>query len=179
MHDGIGGPRHSVAANGGRVWSQEISRSSKGEFSVSAQRRGEETWSGSLFEGSGTVSLSSSGAADALPVTWASRSETSGGKTSPEELIAAAHAGCYAMELSNQLAQQDHAPEKLEVTAVSSFAKVEGGFRMTRMDLEVNGTVPGIDGPAFEEAAQAAKDGCPVSNALKNNVEITLKASLA
>jgi osmotically inducible protein OsmC len=130
------------------------------------------------MEGSGTVALASSGAADELPVTWASRSASPGGKTSPEELIAAAHAGCYAMFLSNVLAQQGHDPERLQVTAVSSFDKVGGDFRMTRMDLEVNGSVAGIDGPAFEEAAQAAKDGCPVSNALKNNVEITLKASL-
>lgn len=146
---------------------------------MSAQRRGEATWSGSLMEGSGTVALASSGAADELPVTWASRSETPGGKTSPEELIAAAQAGCYAMALSNELAGQGHAPKRLQVTAVSSFDKVGDDFRVTRMDLEVNGSVPGIDGPAFEEAAQAAKDGCPVSNALKGNVEITLKASLA
>jgi osmotically inducible protein OsmC len=124
------------------------------------------------------VSLSSSGLVDELPVTWASRTESAGGKTSPEELIAAAHAGCYAMSLSNILAQQGNEPERLQVTAVSSFEKVEAGFRMTRMDLEVSGTVPRIDGASFEEAAQAAKEGCPVSNALKNNVEITLKAAL-
>jgi len=158
---------------------QEISRSAEGEFSVSEQRRGEATWSGSLTEGSGSVALASSGAVDELPVTWASRSETAGGKTSPEELIAAAHAGCYAMALSGELAGQGHAPDRLQVTAVSSFDKVGDDFRVTRMDLEVNGSVPGIDGPTFEKAAQAAKDGCPVSNALKNNVEITLKASLA
>ena len=145
---------------------------------MSAQRRGEATWFGSLFEGSGSVSLSSSGLVDELPVTWASRTESAGGKTSPEELIAAAHAGCYAMSLSNILAQQGNEPERLQVTAVSSFEKVEAGFRMTRMDLEVSGTVPRIDGASFEQAAQAAKDGCPVSNALKNNVEITLKAAL-
>jgi osmotically inducible protein OsmC len=145
---------------------------------MSAQRRGEATWSGSLFEGSGSVSLSSSGLVNELPVTWASRTESAGGKTSPEELIAAAHAGCYAMALSNILAQQGNEPERLQVTAVSSFEKVEAGFRMTRMDLEVSGTVADIDGASFEEAAQAAKDDCPVSNALKNNVEITLKASL-
>jgi lipoyl-dependent peroxiredoxin len=146
---------------------------------VSAQRRGEASWSGNLMEGSGTVALASSGAADELPVTWASRAESAGGKTSPEELIAAAHAGCYAMFLSNVLAQQGHEPERLQVTAVSSFEKVDDGFRLTRMALEVRGSVPGIGGPAFEEAAQEAKVGCPVSNALKNNVEITLKASLA
>jgi lipoyl-dependent peroxiredoxin len=146
---------------------------------MSAQRRGEATWSGNLMEGSGTVALASSGAVDELPVTWASRAESVGGKTSPEELIAAAHAGCYAMFLSNVLAQQGHVPDRLQVTAVSSFEKGDDGFRLTRMALEVNGSVPGIGGPAFEEAAQEAKVGCPVSNALKNNVEITLKASLA
>jgi osmotically inducible protein OsmC len=82
------------------------------------------------------------------------------------------------MAFANVLAQQGNEPERLQVTAVSSFGKVDEGFRLTRMDLEVSGTVPGIDGPAFEEAAQVAKDGCPVSNALKNNVEITVKAAL-
>lgn len=146
---------------------------------MSAQRRGVATWSGSLLEGSGSVALASSGAVDELPVTWASRTENPEGKTSPEELMAAAHAGCYAMSLSHELAGQGHAPDRLQVTAVSSFDKVGNDFRVTRMDLEVTGSVPGIDGPAFEEAARAAKDGCPVSNAIKNNVEITLKASLA
>ena len=100
------------------------------------------------------------------------------GAPGDESFLAAAHAGCYAMALSGELAGLGHAPDRLQVTAVSSFDKVGDDFRMTRMDLEVNGSVPGIE-PTFEKAAQAAKDGCPVSNALKNNVEATLKASLA
>jgi lipoyl-dependent peroxiredoxin len=146
---------------------------------MAAQRRGEATWSGSLTEGSGAVSLASSGLANELPVTWASRTEDHGGKTSPEELIAAAHAACFSMALSNGLAKAGTPPEKLDVSAVSTFDKVEGGFGLTAMALEVRGSVPGLDAAAFEQAAEVAKDGCPVSNALKGNVEITVKAALA
>jgi osmotically inducible protein OsmC len=146
---------------------------------MAAERRGEATWSGSLNEGSGAVSLASSGLANELPVTWASRTEDHGGKTSPEELIAAAHAACFSMALSNGLAQAGTPPEKLDVSATSSFEKVEAGFRMTTMALEVRGSVPGLDAAAFEQAAEVAKEGCPVSNALKGNVEITVKAALA
>ncbi len=146
---------------------------------MAAERRGEATWSGSLTEGSGAVSLASSGLANELPVTWAARTEDHGGKTSPEELIAAAHAACFSMALSNGLAQAGTPPEKLDVSAVSTFDKVEGGFGLTTMALEVRGSVPGLDAAAFEQAAEVAKDGCPVSNALKGNVEITVKAALA
>jgi lipoyl-dependent peroxiredoxin len=146
---------------------------------MAAERRGEATWSGNLTEGSGAVSLASSGLANELPVTWASRTEDHGGKTSPEELIAAAHAACFSMALSNGLAQAGTPPEKLDVSATSSFEKVEAGFRMTTMALKVRGSVPGLDAAAFEQAAEVAREGCPVSNALKGNVEITVKAALA
>jgi osmotically inducible protein OsmC len=146
---------------------------------MAAERRGEASWSGSLMEGSGAVSLASSGLANELPVTWAARTEDHGGKTSPEELIAAAHAACFSMALANGLAQAGNPPEKLDVTAVSTFAKAEAGFRLTSMALEVRGSVPGLDAAAFEQAAEVAKEGCPVSNALKGNVEITVKAALA
>lgn len=146
---------------------------------MAAERRGEATWSGSLTEGSGTVSLATTGVVDGLPVTWASRTEDHGGKTSPEELIAAAHAACFSMALANGLAKAGNPPEKLDVTAISSFDKVEAGFRLTTMALEVRGSVPGLDAEAFEQAAEEARTGCPVSNALAGNVEITVKAALA
>jgi osmotically inducible protein OsmC len=146
---------------------------------MAAERRGEATWSGSLTEGSGTVSLATTGVVSGLPVTWASRTEDHGGKTSPEELIAAAHAACFSMALANGLAKAGSPPEKLDVTAVSSFDKVEGGFRLTTMALEVRGSVPGLDADTFEQAAEEARTGCPVSNALAGNVEITVKAALA
>src|SRR5918999_3936960 len=138
---------------------------------MAAERRGEATWSGNLTEGSGAVSLASSGAASGLQVTWASRTEDHGGKTSPEELIAAAHAACFSMFLANVLAKGGNPAEKLDVSAVSSFEKTEAGFRLTTMALEVQGSVPDLDAAGFERAAQEAKEGCPVSNALAGNVE--------
>jgi lipoyl-dependent peroxiredoxin len=134
-------------------------------------------WHGDLFEGSGTTTLSS-GVAGPLPVSWASRTEAAAGKTSPEELIAAAHAACYSMALSNALAQAGHAPEQLDTDAVATFEKTDAGWRMTTMALTVRGTVPGIDADAFVAAAEGAKTGCPVSNALAGNVDITLDAAL-
>jgi len=137
------------------------------------------TWSGDLFSGSGTTTLAGSGAAGPLPVSWASRTEEAAGKTSPEELIAAAHASCYSMALSNILAGAGNPAEKLDVEAVATFEKVEEGWRLTKMKLSVNGSVPGMSAEDFATHAEAAKDGCPVSNALKGNVEITAEATLA
>lgn len=145
---------------------------------MTAERRAEASWEGTLFEGKGTVTLASSGAADGLPVTWAARTEQPGGMTSPEELIAAAHAACYSMAFSNILAQNETPAQRLEVSATSSFEKREPGFRLTRMHLDVVGSVPGIDADAFQSAAAKAKDACPVSNALAGNVEITFTANL-
>lgn len=146
---------------------------------MAAERRAQANWKGSLMEGSGTVTLASSGITDELPVTWASRTEEPGGKTSPEELIAGAHAACFSMALSHLLAQQGHAPDSLETSAVCTFDKVGEAFGITRVELEVTGSVPGLDATEFEKAAESAKDGCPVSNALKGNVEIGLRATLA
>ena len=144
-----------------------------------AQRRADAVWTGSLAQGSGEVALSTSGAAGPLPVTWASRTTRSSGKTSPEELVAAAHASCYCMALSHILGEAGTPPEKLEASATITFAQIEGGFKVAGSALTVTGTVPGIDEAAFKEAAEAAKDGCPTSGALKNNVEITVVAELA
>ena len=140
---------------------------------------GTATWNGSLFEGAGEVTLASSGAAGPLPVSWASRTEAANGKTSPEELIATAHAACYSMAFSIMLAQAGHTADQLDTKAVATFAKTDAGMRITLMELSVVGQVPGIDEAQFMELAEAAKVGCPVSNALAGNVEIVLEATLA
>lgn len=142
-----------------------------------AERRAEVIWEGNLTQGSGRVTPGS-GAFPELPVTWASRTERSDGKTSPEELIAAAHAACYAMAFSNTLNQAGSPPERLQVTAVCSLDRVDGKMKITTMDLTVRGRVPGLDQAAFEQAARTAEQGCPVSNALRNNVEISLHPTL-
>jgi len=131
-------------------------------------------WEGDLFNGSGTASLDS-GAADPMKVTWKARTEDHGGLTSPEELIAAAHSSCYSMAFSNTLAKNETPPTSLDVTATATFVPGEG---ITTMALEVVGTVDGIDEDKFQELATVAKDGCPVSQALAGNVEISVEARL-
>ena len=132
-------------------------------------------WEGDLFGGSGTTSLDS-GAAEPMDVTWKARSEEHGGLTSPEELIAAAHASCYSMALANELAKAGTPPGTLETQATATFVPGEG---ITAMQLEVTATIPGANEFGFMTAAQAAKDNCPVSQALAGNVPITLVATLA
>jgi osmotically inducible protein OsmC len=144
-----------------------------------APRRADAVWQGPLGQGSGEVSLVTSGAAGPLPVTWASRTERSNGKTSPEELVAAAHASCYCMALSHVLGEAGTPPEKLETSVTVTFTEIEGGWKTGSSHITVKGTVPGIDAAAFKEAAAAAKDGCPISGALKGNVEISVEATLA
>ena len=144
---------------------------------ATAERRADVVWRGDLFRGSGTFDLASSGAATDLPVTWASRTEHHDGKTSPEELITAAHASCYAMALSNTLAQMGNEPEELNVSAVCTFDADQ--LKVTTMVLDVRGRVPGLDAEGFQNAAEQANQGCPVSNALRGNVDIQLNASLA
>ncbi len=140
--------------------------------------RAHNVWQGDLFGGSGETTLES-GAVGSFPVSWASRTEVANGKTSPEELIAAAHASCFNMALSNILAGDGNAPTQLETSAVATFEKVEAGFRLTTMVLSVSGDVPGLSEEEFVEAAAKAKDGCPVSNALAGNVAITVEATLS
>jgi lipoyl-dependent peroxiredoxin len=135
------------------------------------------TWEHDLLKGMGTV-RPDSGAFDALPVTWAARAEQHNGKTSPEELLAAAHASCYAMALSAGLARQQKPADRLSVTATATFDKVGDGWKVTTMDLSVSGKVPGLTSGQFEEAAKAAKEGCPISGALRGNVQINLSAKL-
>lgn len=143
-----------------------------------AERRAEATWEGDLLRGHGTIDRVGSGALDELPVTWAARTESSDGKTSPEELIAAAHASCFSMALANGLAKGGNTAERLQVSAVVTFEKKEPGWRITRVNLEVTGRVPGLDGAGFEKAVAEAKVGCPVSNALSSDIEITAKGRL-
>ncbi|HEX5847676.1 MAG TPA: OsmC family peroxiredoxin [Rubrobacter sp.] len=143
---------------------------------ATAERRANVVWKGNLFQGSGTFDLVSSEAVQGLPVTWASRTERPDGKTSPEELIAAAHASCFAMAFSNTLAEQGNEPEELNVTAVCTFDADQ--VKVTSSVLDVRGKVPGLDAEGFQNAAEQAEQGCPVSNALRGNVDIQVNASL-
>ena len=134
------------------------------------------TWTGSLFEGEGKVTFASSGLASDAPVSWPSRAEETAGQTSPEELIAAAHASCFSMALSKQLADRGATPERLETSATVTFIP---GTGITMSALTVRITAPGLDDAGLQEATEAAKTGCPVSQALAGNVEITLDAAFA
>ena len=146
---------------------------------MSAVRRAEATWNGDLMTGSGVVSAASSAAFTDLPVSWASRTESSDGRTSPEELVAAAHAACFCMALSAGLGKAGTPPESLEVSASVTFEQIEGGWKVASSALTVTGKVPGIDAQAFQEAAEGARDGCPISGALKGNVDLSVDATLA
>lgn len=145
---------------------------------MSAIRRAEVTWSGDLASGSGTVSARSSGAFDDLPVSWGARTESPDGKTSPEELVAAAHASCFAMAFSGDLGRAGTPPERLDVSAEVTFDKVDAGWRVVSSALTVRGVVPGMSAEDFVAAAEAAKDGCPISQALKGNVALSVDATL-
>jgi len=141
-------------------------------------RFAEATWSGDLINGSGSINYVSSGAFTRMPVTWASRTEAHNGRTSPEELIASAHASCFSMAFSGQLARNSTPATRLDVTCVITFDKTDAGWRITRSDLTVRGQVPGIDAAKFRELAEAAKEGCPISQALKGNVAFSVDAAL-
>ena len=143
---------------------------------MSTDRTAHVTWNGSLMDGSGTITSTTTGAIGEQPVTWAARSEEPGGLTSPEELIAAAHAACFSMALSHGLAQSGHAPDELKTSATVTFQPGEG---ITKVALTVEGRVPGLGEDAFREAAEGAKQNCPVSKALAGVPEITLDARLA
>jgi lipoyl-dependent peroxiredoxin len=144
---------------------------------MATDRRAEVRWQGSLVDGSGTIDSTTSGAFGGLGVTWKARSEDeTGGLTSPEELIAAAHAACFSMALSSGLSKAGHPPDELRTSATVTFQPGEG---ITRVALTVDGSVPGLDEPAFQQAAQTAKENCPVSRALAGVPEITLEARLA
>src|SRR5262245_23999207 len=143
---------------------------------MATERIANVTWRGSLMDGEGTIEKVGSGAFGPLDVTWASRAEEPDGRTSPEELIAAAHAACFSMALSHGLAQAGTPADSLDTSATVTFVP---GTGITAVALRVRGAVPGIDEEAFLEQAEAAKDGCPVSHALAGVPEITLDAALA
>lgn len=143
---------------------------------MATERRAEVTWQGDLAGGGGTIERVGSGAFGPLEVSWPARAEEPGGKTSPEELIAAAHAACFSMAFSGALAKAGHAPERLSTSATVTFVP---GTGITKVALTVEGDVPGIGEDVFREAAEGAKVGCPVSQALAGVPEITLDAKLA
>jgi osmotically inducible protein OsmC len=142
---------------------------------MATERRAEVTWNGDLMSGNGMVESVGSGAFGPLELTWKARAEASDGRTSPEELIAAAHAACFSMALSHGLAQAGTPPETLSTTARVTFVP---GTGITTSVLDVRGVVPGIDEAAFRQAAEGAKDNCPVSKALTGNVELSVTARL-
>jgi osmotically inducible protein OsmC len=142
---------------------------------MATERKASVTWQGDLMSGEGTIESVTSGVVGPLEVDWANRAEDAQGKTSPEELIAAAHAACFAMALSNGLAKEGHAPERLETSATVTFVP---GTGITKSALTVTGSVPGLDEDGFRRAAEDAKENCPVSSALKGNVELELDVRL-
>ncbi|HEX2303561.1 MAG TPA: OsmC family peroxiredoxin [Gaiella sp.] len=143
---------------------------------MATDRMAKVTWAGSLMDGSGTIEGVGSGAFGPLDVTWVSRADTPDGRTSPEELIAAAWASCYSMALSHALAGAGTPPERLETSVTVTFQPGEG---ITKGAIQVVGTVSGIDQPSFVEHAEGAKAACPVSKALAGIPEVTLDAALA
>ncbi|MEU0071709.1 OsmC family protein [Streptomyces sp. NPDC006332] len=142
---------------------------------MATTRSAHTVWEGNLLEGNGVVTFDTSGAIGEQPVTWAARTQEANGKTSPEELIAAAHSSCFSMALSHGLAGAGTPPTKLVTSADVNFQPGEG---ITGIHLTVEGTVPGLDEEGFVAAAEQAKVNCPVSQALKA-VSITLSAKLA
>lgn len=145
---------------------------------MAAIRRAEATWNGPLTTGSGVVSARSSGVFTDLAVSWAARTEASDGKTSPEELVAAAHSSCFAMALSGALARAGTPPDQLDVSAVVTFDKLDPGWRIVSSALTVRGKVPGITAADFAAIADQIKTGCPISQALIGNVALSVDATL-
>jgi osmotically inducible protein OsmC len=145
---------------------------------MTIERQARATWEGDLRGGTGHFDVGS-GAITGQEVTYSSRFEQPGGKTSPEELIAAAHATCFSMFLSGVLTRAGHAPTRLETDAVCTLELLDAGPRITSMRFSVRGEVGEVDEDAFRAAAEEAKEGCPVSHALSESVEISLEASLA
>jgi len=145
---------------------------------MSITSRAEATWSGDLTAGDGTVSSASSAAFNNLPITWRARTEEHGGLTSPEELLAASHAACFAMAFASNLSKADAAPTKLDVSADVTFEKLEGGWTVVSSHLSVRGTAPGISADQFAAIAETTKDGCPISRAIAGNVALSVSATL-
>ena len=136
-------------------------------------------WQGDLVKGTGTVSSATTGQFKDLEVSWGSRTEEPAGKTSPEELLAAAHAACFSMAFASRLAKNGTPPTTLEVTAAVTFDKKDAGWGIAKSELSVRGNVPGIDAAKFRTIAEDAKENCPVSVALRGNVALSVSAELA
>ncbi len=145
---------------------------------MAATRTANVVWNGDLMQGSGEITSVSSGTFKGIGVSWAARTEAPGGRSSPEELLAAAHASCFAMALSADLAKAGTPPKRLEVSAAVTFDKVGADWTVTSSELTVRGDVPGIDAETFNKAAEGARDGCPISRALKNSVRLSVKPTL-
>jgi osmotically inducible protein OsmC len=143
-----------------------------------AIRRASATWNGDLLSGRGVVRAATSGAFGDLPVTWASRTEEADGRTSPEELVAAAHAACFSMAFSNGLAKAGTPAEQLDVECAVTFEKTDAGWRIVSSALTVRGRVPGMSATDFAALAETAKDGCPISNALSDSIALSVDATL-
>jgi len=143
---------------------------------MAVEKHAQVEWRGDLESGQGTIERVGSGAFGPLAVSWAARTGDEASRTSPEELIAAAHAACFSMAFSGALAKQGTPPERLSVSATVTFVP---GTGITTSVIDVEGVVPGIDEATFQKAAEDAKDGCPVSKALQGNVQLSVTARLA
>ena len=145
---------------------------------MAAIRRATVKWNGDLNTGDGAVSAITSRAFTSLPVTWASRTEHADGRTSPEELLATAHATCFSMALSGDLTKAGTPPDRVEVTSEVAFDRVDGTWTVVSSKLTVRGKVRGLDNDGFRKIAEQTKDGCPISRAIAGNVAISLDAAL-
>lgn len=145
---------------------------------MAEKRHATVVWNGGLTDGSGIITYVSSGVISRLPVSWASRTSAHDGKTSPEELLAAAHASCFSMALSARLAKNGTPPTRLDTKAEVTFDQVDGGWKVASSHLTVTGDVPGIDEATWQRLAEDARDNCPISQALKGNVELSVEATL-
>ncbi len=145
---------------------------------MATTRRATATWSGDLPTGHGTVTAATTGIFRDQATSWDARTAEPGGLTSPEELLAAAHASCFSMACSNILAKAGTPVERLEVEVATTADKREAGWTVISAVITVRGVVPGATEESFRAAAEQAKDGCPISRALKGNVEMTVEATL-
>lgn len=145
---------------------------------MAEMRHASVVWNGGLTDGSGMITYLSSGVVSRLPISWGSRTSAHEGKTSPEELLAAAHASCFSMALSSRLAKNGTPPTQLDVRAEVTFDNASGGWKVTASKLVVIGDVPEIDDATFQRLAEDAKENCPISQAIKGNVEVSVDASL-
>jgi len=142
-------------------------------------RKATATWNGDLPTGSGTVTAATTGIFKSLPINWNARTENPGALTSPEELLATAHAACFSMAFCNVMAKAGITGQSVETTVTMTADKTDAGWRVLKSDIEVTGRGTGLDAAKFQELADQAKDGCPISVAIKGNVQLSVKATLA